>query len=180
MDSRILAKRRMREKRRRQKIRNNISAFFKLALLGIVVFLIINTFILAIITVDGNSMNPTIEHGEKIAFSKLGVSSTNIERGDIVLFKGKDNVTYIKRVIGLPGEFVEIEKGSIYINGRKFEEDVSKEYTHHYNITKWYLQEGEFFVLGDNRAIDDSKDSRVFGPVNIDMIEGKFLTRFGF
>lgn len=170
----------MRKDRKRQKIRNNISAFFKIALLGLVVFIILNTFVFSVITIDGSSMNPTLNHGDKLIFSKLGISSTSLERGDIILFEGRDDVTYVKRIVGLPGEFIEIDKGKIFINGREYTDDVTEEYTHHYNVTKWYLQEGEFFTLGDNRALDDSKDSRVFGPIEIDNIEGEFLTRIGF
>ena len=133
--------------------------------------------------VDGESMRPTLESGDNIIVSKLSYAFGNEpERYDIVVFtydKG-NNIHYIKRIIGLPGETVQIIDGYVYINGEKLEDDV-------YGLAPMTnagiasdpitLGDGEYFVLGDNR--NESSDSRVadVGIVYEEQIEGKAWLR---
>lgn len=147
--------------------------------MGLAIFLIVNTFILAIITVDGNSMEPTFNSGQKIIFSRLSKNQEDFKRKDIVFFRLKDGRTYVKRIIGVPGEFLEIKDGKLVINGKEFESDISDDFIFTYNSNKWYLKEGEYFVLGDNREKNDSKDSRIFGPIHIEEIQGRYINFLG-
>ena len=125
----------------------------------IVVVVFIRTFIVTPIKVDGNSMHPNLEGDEIMLLNKLG----HIDRFDIVVAKieKKDN-NFIKRVIALPGETIEIKDNKIYINGEILDEDFGYGIT--YNIDAITLGSDEYFLLGDNRII--SLDSRSFGPIS--------------
>ena len=161
------------EKRRLERVKlvQNITLF---VLFIFLLYFLINTFIISIMKVEGNSMSPTFKDGQKLVFSKINIRSESLKRGEVVIFRDKDEKKYIKRVIGLPGELVEIKKGKVFVNGRQIEEE-SFGLTYKYNLDYWYLKSDEFFVLGDNRSQNDSKDSRIFGPVNINRIDGKFM-----
>ena len=81
---------------------------------------------------------------------------------------------YIKRVVGISGDTVEIEDGEVYLNGEVLEEDYleGNPYTYIYNDSIWVVQEGDVFVLGDNREEGASKDSRYFGTISLDAVKG--------
>ena len=125
----------------------------------IVVVVFIRTFIVTPIKVDGNSMHPTLEGDEIMLLNKLG----HIDRFDIVVAKIEEkDSNFIKRVIALPGETIEIKDNKIYINGEILDEDFGYGIT--YNIDAITLGSDEYFLLGDNRII--SLDSRSFGPIS--------------
>lgn len=131
----------------------------------IVVVVVIRSFLVTPVRVNGSSMYPTLKGGEIMLLNKLG----KIDRFDIVVLKldnGEDNL--IKRVIGMPGESVEIKDNKIYVNDKVLEESFGVGVT--YNIDKVTLKNDEYFVLGDNRII--SMDSRVFGTINKEEIKG--------
>lgn len=131
----------------------------------IAVVVVIRTFLVTPVRVNGSSMYPTLKGGEIMLLNKLG----KIDRFDIVVLKldnKEDNL--IKRVIGMPGESVEIKDNKIYVNDKILEESFGVGVT--YNIDKVTLKDDEYFVLGDNRII--SMDSRVFGTINKEEIKG--------
>lgn len=131
----------------------------------IIVVVLIRSFIVTPVRVNGASMYPTLNGGEIMLLNKLG----KIDRYDIVVLKlqnGEDNL--IKRIIGMPGETVEIRDNDIYINDKKIDDKYGFGVT--YNIDKVELQEDEYFILGDNRKI--SLDSRVFGKIHKNEIKG--------
>lgn len=131
----------------------------------IIVVILVRTFIATPVRVNGSSMYPTLKGNEIMLLNKLG----HINRFDIVVLKidgREDNL--IKRIIGLPGETVEIKDNEIYINDKKIEDKYGYGVT--YNIDKVTLKEDEYFILGDNRKI--SLDSRVFGTIHKDEIKG--------
>ncbi len=131
----------------------------------IVVVVFIRTFIVTPVKVDGTSMYPTLDGDEIMLLNKLG----HIDRFDIVVIHLNDEESnLIKRVIGLPGETVEILDNKIYVNDELLEDSYG--YGTTYNIDPVTLSEDEYFVLGDNRII--SLDSRVFGKVNRTEIKG--------
>ena len=140
-------------------------------LLIIVVIILIRTFIITPVRVDGTSMNKTLADGDILLLYKLA----KIDRFDIVVLDEEyDDEIIIKRIIGLPGETVEIKDGDIYINDILMPDD---EYA--YGDTSDYdkitLGNDEYFILGDNRLI--SKDSRYFGAVKKDDIMGEAVFR---
>jgi signal peptidase I len=134
--------------------------------------------------VSGDSMYPTLKDGDNLIVEKISYKLSNIKRYDIVVFPYDENgieTYYIKRVIALPGETVLIKDGTIYIDGEKLNDEYGY-YTDGY-ILKGYLAEeeielmdDEYFVLGDNR--NNSKDSRIIGPVKKEAILGRAFFRF--
>ena len=115
--------------------------------------------------VDGSSMEPTLTNGDNLIVDKLSYRFRDPQRFDIIVFpyKHKEKTYYIKRIIGLPGETVQIdEKGDIYINGEILSESYGREIIKSENIglaaEPIVLGEDEYFVMGDNR--NNSTDSR--------------------
>lgn len=136
----------------------------------VVVVVLIRTFIITPVRVDGDSMKNTLKNGDILLLYKL----SSINRFDIiVLDEEKDNEKIIKRVIGLPGETVAIKKGKIYINDKVIDDKYAYGETSDYD--KVTLEDDEYFILGDNRLI--SKDSRYFGPIKKSEIKGKIVFR---
>lgn len=136
----------------------------------IIAVILIRTFIITPVRVDGASMNQTLKNGEILLLYKLA----NINYGDIVVIdEEKENEIIIKRIIGMPGDTVKIKDNTVYVNDEILEEDYAYGETSDYE--KITLGEDEYFILGDNRPI--SKDSRYFGPVKKDEIIGKVIFR---
>ena len=138
---------------------------------AVIIVLILKTFFFEIITVDGGSMLETLQNGDKLYVSILSARIQGYERGDIVIcyFPGRDD-RCVKRIVALPGDTVKVTSGTVYVNGEALEEEyVEHEAGYHYpEIT---LEEGEYFVLGDNRPISHDSHSHDVGPVS--RIEGK-------
>ena len=131
-------------------------------------------------TVSGASMYPTLHNGDRMTLSKIG----DINRFDVVVLKAPDeNVEYIKRVIGMPGDTLELKQGVLYINGKKIEqpfintEALQKQTVFIDDFTlqsltgETKIPEGKYFVMGDNRGV--SRDSRMIGLIDRKAIEGK-------
>ncbi len=139
-------------------------------LIIIVVVILIRTFIITPVRVDGASMDKTLENGQILLLYKLG----NVKRYDIVVLDEEiEDEIIIKRIIGMPNDTVEIKNGKIYVNDEEIEEEYAYGQTSDYD--KITLGDDEYFILGDNRPI--SKDSRYFGPVKKDEIIGKVIFR---
>lgn len=158
--------------------------------LAIAIFLLVQVFATKAI-VDGSSMEPNLSHGQKILVNKVAYLFSGPDRGDIIIFNPPvlSENDYIKRVIGLPGEFVEIKNGTVYIhqdNGNIITLDESA-YIYdrpNYTYTSDVIPENHYFVLGDNR--NNSGDSHYDWFVSRSDIVGKAwfsyspLSDFGF
>ena len=130
------------------------------------VFYLVISLLTARVVVEGPSMRPTLLSGEWIVVNRLTYKVGAPRRGDVVVFLPPTNAQtddLIKRVIGLPGETVEIRDGSVWVNGAPLEEIYVSGTT--YPDNKWQLGEDDLFVMGDNRPI--SLDSRSFGPIKL-------------
>ena len=155
------------------------TAIYLLCVLG-AVWLVI-TFVGQRSEVEGASMENTLHNGDNLIVDKLSYRFHDPERFDIIVFpfQFQDNTYYIKRIIGLPGETVEIRDGHIYIDGSSepLEDVETKEYMVG-NYGPYTVPEGCYFVMGDNR--NDSKDSRYWiNPyVSKDKILGKAVFRY--
>lgn len=132
--------------------------------------------------VKGTSMESTLHNNENLLVDKLSYNFTNPDRFDIVVFypNGEESSEYyVKRIIGLPGETIQIIDSNIYINGFILDEQYGKDPIIYSGIAKnpLTLSDDEYFVLGDNRL--SSFDSRYsdIGPVSRDKIKGKVLLR---
>jgi len=152
----------------------------------IIVFILFGVFFGQPVVVEGTAMWPQLHDGERLLVNKLvyyriqSVSWGHIERGDIVVFwfPNDPDKSYVKRVIGLPGETVELKNGRVIVNGTELNEDyLDKEYTQSMPppMTK-KVDEHHYFVMGDNR--DNSSDSRYWGLVPEKYIYGKAFFRY--
>src|SRR5579864_7664523 len=128
--------------------------------------LVIIIFLYQPVKVEGTSMAPLLYDQERIFINKFVYHFEPIDRGDVVVFwyPLDRSKSFIKRVIGLPGDTIEIRAGHLYINGRELAEPyVPASYLDDSNYPARKIPPGEYFVMGDHR--DSSNDSRVFGPV---------------
>ena len=135
---------------------------FKIAVVCLLAFVYVWYFGQRVSTI-GDSMNPVLENGDVVLVNRIVYNATSPKRGDIIAFKPKGNENahyYIKRIVGLPGEAVEIIENSVYINGKKIEEDYKTTDIDDVGIASEKITLGgdEYFVLGDNR--ENSEDSR--------------------
>lgn len=140
------------------------------------------TFVGQRTSVSGSSMEPTLHHGDQLILDKLSYHFSEPERFDIIVFpfQYEEKTYYVKRIIGLPGETVQIDlSGNIYINGEILEEDYGLEPINFPGLAQdpITLGEDEYFVLGDNRNnSSDSRDPSV-GNIKQDDIMGKAWVR---
>mgnify|MGYP003367157070 FL=1 len=143
-------------------------------LLIIVMVILIRTFLITPVRVNGSSMDPTLKNGEIMILNKIKYNNNDIKRFDIVVIK-MDKELLIKRVIGLPNEEVKYVDNKLYINNEYVEETFLNEgvYTTNFSLSDINLEkipENCYLVLGDNREV--SLDSRTFGCFTKDKILG--------
>ena len=131
----------------------------------IVAIVLIRTYIITPVRVDGRSMNPTLENNEILILKKF---DKKYDRFEIIVFKNNTD-KLVKRIIGLPGETVEIKDNKLYINGKYVEETFKHLDTLDYELDG-VIPENMYFVLGDNRT--NSLDSRYIGLISKEQIEG--------
>lgn len=162
-----------------------ILEYIKLFLVVFLIALFITQYILQRNTVKGLSMYPTLNDGDELFVEKVSRYFGDINRFDIITVDTKgiehdETNRVIKRVIGLPGDTVEIKDGQVYINGELLQEKYLPEevmtVSRNPQFDKVTLAENEYYCLGDNR--NNSNDSRSFGPIPADHILGKLLVRF--
>lgn len=137
-------------------------------------------FVAQFVFVSGSSMAPMLQNKDCLLVSKLDYKFGDPKRFDVVVFEYDDKTYFIKRVIGLPGETIQIEyDGSILVNSEKIVEKYGKEVIVDPGITKEpiTLKEDEYFVLGDNRNHSTDSRSEVVGPVNKSKIIGRAILR---
>jgi signal peptidase I len=142
----------------------------------------IRTFVAQGVYVSSGSMLPTLEVNDRLMVDKLSYHWSNPERGDIVVFSPTEELkrrnlkdTFIKRVIGLPGEKVEIKEGRVYVSDRLLQE----KYIDEKLVYQWgpvTVRSNSYLVMGDNR--DNSYDSRYWGFVPRNNILGKAVVRY--
>lgn len=164
---------------------------------AVVAALLIRSFLFEPVRVDGHSMDDTLADGEIMFVSKFDYSSTWLsffwqndeakekapritlggdpKRFDVVIcrYPGRGDTNFVKRVVGLPGDTIELKEGYLYVNGERYEEPyINDEYrTGRLNTFGPYtVPEGKFFVMGDHR--NNSNDSRSQGPIDRNMIVG--------
>jgi len=145
-----------------------------------IIVLIIHFFIATIFVVSGQSMEPNFHNGEYLLVNRLAVR--NLKRGDVVglYYPGNPKEKYIKRIIGLPGEKIQIKKSKIIIYNQNRPEGfilyeglyIPKETITEPNKT-WQIDKDEYFVIGDNR--ENSSDSRLWGPLPKKYLVGRAI-----
>lgn len=150
----------------------------------VVVFLILH-FVGQRTVVNGHSMDPTLADGQNLIMDKISYRFTDPKRYDIVIFPGPEEngqrPYYIKRVIGLPGETVQIRDGKVYIDGEELTSDTYgiTDYIDYPGIAEepFTLADDEYFCLGDNRPVSQDSRYEVVGPVHRSEFVGKVWIR---
>lgn len=144
----------------------------------------IRTFVAEARYIPSGSMEPTLQVNDRLIVDKVGYHFKNPERGDIVVFapteeleRQKFHDAFIKRVIGLPGEKIEVKGGRVYVNDKPLNEDyIGEDKRPQYQWGPQVVPQGSYLVLGDNR--NNSYDSHYWGFVPRDKIIGRAIVRF--
>lgn len=157
--------------------------------IAILLAVLIVNFVAQITIVQGSSMENTLSENDRLLIEKISVRFGKIDRGDIITIndpEGDDGINLrnspiIKRVIGIEGDLVEIRDGDVFVNDEILEEDYIRgdktfPVTDGYSSVK--VPEGYVYVIGDNRIVGQSSDSREFGAVKTDYIGGRAVLRF--
>ena len=151
-----------------------------LLLVGVVLDWVLRTYVVEVVYASSASMEPTLDVKQFVLVIKCWYDFSVPQRLDVVLLD-HEGQGLLKRVIGLPGEQVEVRLKDVYINGAKLSEPYAvhrdaQTDEHRDNWEPQRLPAGSYFVMGDNR--DLSKDSRIFGPIYLDHIQGKVIVFF--
>ena len=151
-----------------------------LAVAFVLVFGFVRPFVLEAFRIPSESMVPTLLVGDRVLANKFVYRLTEPERGEVVVFESVgegDDQKLIKRVVGVAGDEVEVRNGTLLVNGEAREEPyLNRNLPFNDSYGPSEVPEGHVFVMGDNRA--NSADSRVFGPLPIENIEGEAFVRF--
>lgn len=163
-----------RRKRRRRRRRNPVMELLSWVVpivLAVVVALVVRTYVFEFVAVKGPSMQPGLETGEVLFVNKLVYQHHDPSAGEVVItgFPGFED-TFVKRVVGCPGDTIEIRQGVVYRNGQAVDEPYVR-YEKLEDVAALTVPAGQYFVMGDNRA--NSTDSRTIGMVNRALIRGK-------
>jgi signal peptidase I len=155
-------------------------AWFRDLMLSVLIATLIILFLYRPVKVEGTSMMPSLYDQERLFINQFSYKfGGDIHRGDTVVFwfPGDTTKSYIKRVIGLPGDNINIQGGTVYLNGRQLLEPyVPETFRDTMSISTVHVPTGEYFVLGDHRS--SSNDSRVWGFVPRSYIYGKAVFVF--
>ncbi|TDL35362.1 signal peptidase I [Jeotgalibacillus sp. S-D1] len=163
--------------------------WIKALAVGVAIVLVVRIFLFSNYVVEGVSMQPTLQDGNKLVINKIGYQVGDLERFDVIVFHANESEDYVKRIIGLPGDEVTYVDDQLYINGEAYDEPYLNEFresntderlTGDFTLEELtgetVVPEGEIFVMGDNRK--ESLDSRIFGFVDQDSIVGKVNLRY--
>ncbi len=149
--------------------------------IAVLISVSLNLFVVQVTEVRQRSMESTLLSGDRVLVSKVDYRLHTPERGDIIVFRPPidTSIPYVKRVVGLPGDTVDLRDGRVYVNGRPLEEPYAFGHTNpRSGLVKYPLRvpDRQLFVLGDNREV--SGDSREWGSVPDDNVIGKVVVKF--
>ncbi len=186
-----------------KKIMAEVLEYVKIIIIALLITNFLNVFVFSLSEVRQSSMETTLMENDQLVVERLSYSFGEPKRGDIIVFidelevkntiparikrlyedmlskiRQKDgHLRLVKRVIGLPGDEINIEDGYVFVNGQRLEEEYLSVPTNAKTLDYPLLvEEDHYFVLGDNRTV--SLDSRDFGSVPIEKIEGRVMFRF--
>lgn len=157
--------------------------FLKIFVIALAIIIPVRFYLFQPFIVNGHSMQPNFYDGEYLIIDEISYRLQDPDRGQVAVIHSPEDDTqyFIKRIIGLPGETVEIERGSVHIyneenpSGFVLVEDYLNENINTFGTMRVTLSADQYFVLGDNRPA--SSDSRVFGPISKELFVGKVFIR---
>lgn len=154
--------------------------------LTLIIFFVVQNFVAQPYQIVGVSMEPTLENGQYVLVDKISPHFSDYKRGDVVVLQpppGVDengsNVPFIKRVVGVGGDTVEVKDGAVWVNGAKLNEPyvyTGEETDPLTSQSVWQVPPGYLFVMGDHR--EESEDSRLFGPIPESTVIGRAWLRY--
>ena len=158
--------------------------------LTLIIFWVIQSFVAQPFRVQQQSMEHTLEPDQYVLVDKVTPRFDTYKRGDIVVFNppptwvASNGQPYIKRVIGIGGDTVQVRDGSVFLDGTKliedryvFQEDGKNQSTETFGgVDRWVIPDGQLFLMGDHRG--NSADSREFGPVDVSAVIGRAWLRY--
>jgi signal peptidase I len=152
--------------------KQSVMSWIRFGLLLVMLFIVFR-YVIGITLVNGNSMNPTLENKNVLLMSKYFY---DIEQSDIVLVE-ENGFNIIKRVVAMPNDTVKIENGEVFINGEKLVEEYTKGIS--FDVEEFTIPENHYFIVGDNRTLGESLDSRdsSIGPINKEQIVGNAIVK---
>jgi signal peptidase I len=177
-----ISRRSRRERRRNASTKSGggVLEFLIILLVSFVlVFGFVRPFVVEAFWIPSASMVPTLKYGDRVLVNKFIYRFTEPERGDVIVFKSVegDGQDLIKRVVGVPGDEIAVRGGKLFVNGEPQKEPyVNKKYPDRSFYAPTTVPKDHVFAMGDNRA--NSQDSRIFGPVPEENIEGEAFLRF--
>lgn len=161
-----------------ENVKKEVISWIKLILAAFIIAFILKTYIFQIALVNQMSMEPTLHEGQILVIAKVNYLFKDPARGDIVVLKDElENKYLIKRVIGLPGEVIDIRNNKVYIDEKELKPDYTEAPTLDNGFVKSKLPEGKYFVMGDNRPHSRDSRSDTVGFVNRHNIVGKAVFR---
>lgn len=172
----------VRARRRRQSTARSVVEWVVVIVGALAIALFMRTFILGTYYIPSESMEPTLQVGDRVFVNQLSYRWGDVERGQIIVFDrpggaGPDGIdVLIKRVIGIPGDVVEGRDGVVYRNGDPADEAYLPNGTVTSDFAPVTVPDGELWMMGDNRT--NSEDSRVFGTIPIDSVVGRAFVIF--
>lgn len=165
----------------KQTIVKEVREWIVALVVAVAVVFLMREFLFTMIRVDGDSMYPTLQDGQRLFVSVLDVKMGNVARGDIVIcnYPNRGNTYFVKRVVGVPGDVVERVAGVTYVNGVALDPN-GLTYQAQYDYEPYTLGEDEYFCVGDNlygshdsRDWNDGDPARDVGPLDEDMLIGE-------
>jgi signal peptidase I len=161
----------------------------KAFVIGMMIFAFIRIFFFSNYIVEGESMMPTLQDGNKVVVNKLDYQIDDLQRFDVIVFHANKKEDFVKRIIGLPGDKIVYRNDHLFVNGEKYEEPFLNVYRQKIAGSKLtgdftlkeitgeeIVPDGKLFVLGDNRL--GSWDSRYFGFISVNQVVGKVDLRY--
>lgn len=165
--------------RQKKREKRRYRAVVTLEFVGLIVVIMAVFYILmGISTVQGNSMYPTLHNGERVIYNRR---NSDYKVGDVIVLKRPNGEEFVKRIVAVAGDTVNIQNGKLYVNGEEEKLDgpigetkTSDDSDVQYPVT---VEDNQVFVMGDNREV--SEDSRMFGAVSLDDVKGKITWYLG-
>ena len=176
----IKSRRELRREREKKKRKSGMFEFLVIMLVAFVlVFGFVRPFVVEAFRIPSESMVPTLEVGDRVLTNKFIYRFEDPERGDVVVFRSVEGggEDLIKRVVGVPGDEISVRNGTLFVNGEAQKEPyVNRDVPDINTYGPMRVPEDSVFCMGDNRA--NSRDSRFFGPVPYENIEGEAFVTF--